>query len=60
MAEGAASASPAQPMTVAEFLLYDDGTDTRYELVDGIPVAMSPPAVTSSSPQTSSRRLRPS
>jgi hypothetical protein len=31
-------------MTVAEFLEFDDGTDTRYELVDGVPVAMSPPA----------------
>jgi Uma2 family endonuclease len=32
------------PMTVAEFLAYDDGTDTRHELVDGEPVAMNPPA----------------
>ena len=31
-------------MTVAEFLTWDDGTDTRYELVDGRPVAMSPVA----------------
>lgn len=31
-------------MTVAEFLTWDDGTDTRYELVDGRPVAMAPPA----------------
>lgn len=30
-------------MTVAEFLEWDDGTDTRYELVDGIAVAMNPP-----------------
>ena len=29
-------------MTVAEFLTWDDGTDTRYELVDGRPVAMAP------------------
>lgn len=32
-------------MTVQEFLAYDDGTDTRYELVDGQPVAMSPAKV---------------
>lgn len=31
-------------MTVAEFLTWDDGTDTRYELIDGRPVAMAPPA----------------
>jgi Uma2 family endonuclease len=31
-------------MTVADFLEYDDGTDTRYELVDGQLVAMNPPA----------------
>ena len=29
-------------MTVAEFLDWDDGTDTRYELIDGQPVAMAP------------------
>ena len=29
-------------MTVAEFLNWDDGTDTRYELIDGRPVAMAP------------------
>lgn len=29
-------------MTVAEFLTWDDGTDTRHELIDGRPVAMSP------------------
>jgi Uma2 family endonuclease len=39
-------AEPAskQRMTVGEFLAYDDGTDTRYELVDGELVAMNPPA----------------
>ena len=31
-------------MTVAEFLDWDDGTDTRYELIDGRPVAMAPVA----------------
>jgi len=30
-------------MTVAEFLEWDDGTDTRYELVHGQPLAMAPP-----------------
>jgi Uma2 family endonuclease len=39
-------AEPAiRKMTVAEFLRWEDGTDTRYELLDGIPVAMVPPAV---------------
>lgn len=38
-------AEPAvKPMTVAEFLEFDDGTDTRYELIGGGPVAMSPPS----------------
>jgi Uma2 family endonuclease len=32
-------------MTVAEFLRWEDGTDTRYELLAGTPVAMAPPAV---------------
>jgi Uma2 family endonuclease len=31
-------------MSLDEFLRWDDGTDTRYELIDGIPVAMAPPA----------------
>ncbi len=34
-----------KPMTVAEFLRWEDGTDTRYELLGGFPVAMAPPAV---------------
>lgn len=34
-----------KPMTVAEFLGWEDGTDTRYELLGGEPVAMAPPAV---------------
>ena len=33
-----------QGMTVDEFLQWEDGTDTRYELVDGGVVAMAPPA----------------
>src|SRR5712691_4193069 len=32
-------------MTLAEFLHWEDGTDTRYELIYGEPVAMAPPAV---------------
>src|SRR6516225_8572910 len=32
-------------MTVAEFVRWEDGSDTRYELLDGTPVAMTPPAV---------------
>jgi Uma2 family endonuclease len=31
-------------MTVAEFLTWNHGTDTRYELIDGRPVAMAPVA----------------
>jgi Uma2 family endonuclease len=31
-------------MTVDEFLRWEDGTDTRYELVGGFVVAMAPPA----------------
>jgi Uma2 family endonuclease len=34
-----------KPMTLAEFLRWEDGTDTRYELLAGFPVAMAPPAV---------------
>jgi Uma2 family endonuclease len=40
----AASRPQPQQMTVAEFLEYDDGTDTRYELIEGQLVAMNPPA----------------
>ncbi len=29
-------------MTVAEFLEWDDGSDQRYELIAGHPVAMAP------------------
>ncbi|HUC10984.1 MAG TPA: Uma2 family endonuclease [Stellaceae bacterium] len=31
-------------MSLAEFLHWGDGSDTRYELIDGFPVAMAPPA----------------
>jgi Uma2 family endonuclease len=30
-------------MTLDEFLHWDDGTDTRYELIGGFPLAMAPP-----------------
>ena len=40
MTEGGA-ATRAGHMTVADFLAFDDGTDTRHELVDGVPVAMN-------------------
>jgi Uma2 family endonuclease len=30
-------------MTLDEFLRWDDGTDTRYELIGGFPLAMAPP-----------------
>jgi len=33
-----------KPMTLDEFLAWEDGTDTRYELIGGFPVAMAPPA----------------
>ena len=36
-------ASPApKHMTLAEFLEWDEGTDRRYELLDGTPVMMAP------------------
>jgi Uma2 family endonuclease len=38
-------AEPAiRHMTLQEFLRWEDGTDTRYELLGGFPVAMAPPA----------------
>lgn len=41
MSDTAATDPPL--MTVAEFLNWDDGTDTRHELVDGAVRAMAPP-----------------
>ena len=32
-----------KPMTLDEFLRWDDGTETHYELIGGFPVAMAPP-----------------
>src|SRR4051812_27417434 len=38
-------ADPAQRrMTVEEFLVWDGEGDTRYQLRDGVPVAMAPPS----------------
>lgn len=37
-----AGPAPKQRMTVGEFLVYDDGTDMRYELVDDELVVMNP------------------
>ncbi|HEV8679604.1 MAG TPA: Uma2 family endonuclease [Stellaceae bacterium] len=38
-------AEPAiKPMTLDEFLRWDDGTETHYELIGGFAVAMAPPA----------------
>lgn len=33
----------ARRLTIPEFLVWDDGTDARYELLDGVAVAMAPP-----------------
>ena len=33
-----------KPMLLDEFLCWDDGTETHYELIDGFPIAMAPPA----------------
>jgi Uma2 family endonuclease len=42
--QAADMAEPAQRrISLAEFLEWDDVTDTRYELLDGRPVAMAPP-----------------
>jgi Uma2 family endonuclease len=38
------SEAAVKRMTVSEFLRWEDGTDTRYELLGGQPVAMAPPA----------------
>lgn len=40
---GAMTDAAQRRMTLAEFLDWDDGTDTRYELIVGVPVAMAPP-----------------
>ncbi len=32
-------------LSFEEYLVYSDTTDNRYELVDGVPVAMTPPLI---------------
>ena len=39
------SEAAVKRMTLAEFLRWEDGTDTRYELLGGCPVAMAPPVI---------------
>jgi Uma2 family endonuclease len=39
---GQAVSFPSTYMTFEDYLAYDDGTDTRYELVDGVLVEMPP------------------
>jgi Uma2 family endonuclease len=39
MEDAMSESAPERRMTVAEFLRWDDGTDTSYELIDGRPVA---------------------
>lgn len=36
--------APTPRMTVAEFVHWDDGTKTRYELTRGTPIAVAPPS----------------
>jgi len=38
------SESAIKRMTLAEFLCWEDASDTRYELPWGVPTAMAPPA----------------
>ena len=40
----AMSEAAKKPMTLDAFLRWEDGTDRRYELLGGFPVAMAPPA----------------
>jgi Uma2 family endonuclease len=35
---------PIKQMSLEEFLWWDDGTETHYELIDGFPVAIALPA----------------
>lgn len=44
MAEPARIPPPPEPVTVEAFLAWHDGTDTRYELIDGRIVAMAAPS----------------
>ena len=40
MAIASPKTAPSTKLSVEEFLAYDDGTETRYELVDGVLVDM--------------------
>jgi hypothetical protein len=42
-------------MTLAEFLEWDDGTDRRYELLDGVPVMMASRLTASLRPHSRSK-----
>lgn len=42
--EGFSAVKPIKRMSLREFLRWDDGTDTRYELIGGFPVAIVPAA----------------
>jgi hypothetical protein len=42
--EGEVSELAGRRMSLDEFLHGDDGTDTRYELIDGFAAATAPPA----------------
>jgi Uma2 family endonuclease len=44
MVKRAMADAAIRAMTLEEFLHWDDGTDTRYELIGGFPVAMAPAA----------------
>lgn len=44
MREAERSEAALKGMTLDDFLRWQDGGDTRYELIDGLPVAMAPPA----------------
>jgi Uma2 family endonuclease len=53
------SEAAVRRMALDEFLRWDDGSDTRYELIDGFPVAMAPPARTHRNAQIEAGILRP-
>jgi Uma2 family endonuclease len=42
--DGEMSELATKRMSLADFLHWDGGTDTHHELIDGVPVAMAPPA----------------
>jgi Uma2 family endonuclease len=42
--KGILAVKPIKRMSLEEFLRWDEGSDTRYELIGGFPVALAPPA----------------